>query len=106
MLTYAYICDTCKRTTELRRPAEQRNMPVRCECGEFMRRDYQAEQGHMRQGDLPDWVSVNAGFLPADIPRARQRYAHLGVTVDAKGNAHVPGKNRRRFLKERGLCEL
>jgi hypothetical protein len=75
-----------------------------CHC--FMRRDFKAEQGHMRQGELPDWVSSNAGVMPADVERANRHYANMGVTFDRRGNAHVPGNARKAFLKERGMVEL
>jgi len=60
----------------------------------------------MRQGDLPDWESVNAGVMPDQVEEANREYADLGVRFDSEGNAHVPGNNRRAFLKRRGLTEL
>jgi len=59
----------------------------------------------MRTGDLPDWVSVNAGVSPAQAREANRAYADLGVTFDGKGRAHVPGNNRAKFLKRRGLAD-
>jgi len=70
-----------------------------------MRRDIQAEQ-KPPAGELPDWVSVNAGVDPHRVQEANRYYADLGVRFDATGNAHVPGRNRRKFLKRRGMCEL
>lgn len=76
-------------------------------CAGTMHRDFQAEQGHRRTGALPDWDSINAGVDPEDVPRANKYYAHMGVTFDPRtGNAHVPGCNRKAFLKERGMHDL
>lgn len=33
MPTYEYRCATCEKITELKRPVEDRNKPIECECG-------------------------------------------------------------------------
>lgn len=72
-----------------------------------MVRDYAAERGYgKRCGDLPDWVSVNAGVLPHQVSQANRAYADLGVKFDGQGNAHVPGNSRNAFLKRRGLTDV
>jgi putative FmdB family regulatory protein len=121
MPTYSFICDKCGVKREEARPVDARNSPCSCEiCGHKMRRDYGAEQGHMRMGDLPDWLATDGGFLiPRDnetkqitaegrqqLAQIRRTYDDLGVKVMENGNAIVPGKNRKAFLKRRGLCDL
>ncbi len=71
-----------------------------------MARDFQAE-GHKDHGELPDWNSSNAGVGLDQVRECNEMYADLGVTFDPKtGNAHVPGRNRMKFLKRRGVTEL
>jgi len=100
---YDFECQ-CGRKREEFTHAHERPV-IRCECGREMRPDYQAENGSNRSGELPDWVSIGAGVCPTQSAEASRHYAHLGVTFDDNGHAHVPGRNRTRFLKERGLDE-
>jgi len=109
MPIYAYTCDQCGNDWQENRAIKKRNHYARCrKCGATGRRDLHAEQGHMAKGELPEWASVNAGVLPADIERANKHpaYVGMGVRFDQKGIAHVPGKARKAFLKERGMREL
>lgn len=116
-MLYSYQCDKCGRKVDEFRPMDERNYELPCNepvagkpghhCNGIMQRDLQAEQGHMRTGDLPDWTSMSSGVHPSQVDEANKAYAHLGVTFDRKtGDAHVPGNNRMRYLRERGLVEL
>ena len=106
MPMYCYTCDVCGLNAEELRPMADSDKPMTCVCGQKMRRDYGAEK-HGMSGELPEWTSVNAGVNPDQVAECNQMYAHLGVRFDPKnGNAIVPGNNRRRFLKERGVDEL
>lgn len=110
MPVYCYTCE-CGRTTEVKRATYPRRVPARARCagcGRHAPRDIQAEVGHGRKGDLPDWVSINAGVSPLDVARCNRDpgYRRLGVTFDRQGRAHVPGNNRTKFLKYRGMTEL
>jgi len=103
---YAYKCALCDREVEETRRVKNRYKRTRCGCGGLFERNMSAE-GKPQSGELPDWTSVNAGVAPDQVPEANRYYAHLGVTFDPhSGNAHVPGRNRRKFLKLRGLAEL
>jgi hypothetical protein len=108
-MIYCYRCSKCGKAIEEQRPSGTRNSRRKhyiveaTDCDGVMERDYQSEHAGQRSGELPDWVSVNAGVCPSQIDAANRAYAHLDVKFDHKGNAHVPGKQRNRFLKERGL---
>ncbi len=105
MPEYRFKCECGTRTAQWR-PMKDSSKPEICaECGNDMVRDFQAE-GYKGHGELPDWISENAGVGLGQVRECNEMYAHLGVTFDSKGKAHVPGRNRMRFLKERGLTEL
>ena len=104
---YCYDCPNCEsKESHLRTMAERNKLTSCAKCGAVMQRDLYAEQAHMRKGDLPDWVSNNAGVLPPQVGEANRLYADLGVRFDSDGKAHVPGKNRNAFLKRRGLTDV
>lgn len=117
MAIYVYKCEACDQTVELQRPMGKAPVDPPCmapragkpgkHCTGTMHRDFQAEHGHRRRGALPAWVSINAGVHVEDVPRANKHYAKMDVTFDPRtGNAHVPGRNRKAFLKERGMHDL
>ena len=111
MPIYVYECEraNCRQVTEQHCKRIPDTVPdtVPCaKCGHRAVRSYRMEQGHLRQGDLPDWTSVHGGVLPNQVDEASREYADLGVTFDRNGDAHVPGGVREKYLKRRGLGEL
>ena len=74
-----------------------------CDC----RGDKGCRRAHelRNTGDLPEWTSTNGGVTVDRIAEARKEYADLGVDFNARGDAVVPGNNRQKFLKRRGLGE-
>ncbi len=105
MPEYRFKCECGNRVGQWR---AMRNAakPKVCKCGQTMVRDFQAE-GRKGGGELPDWNSSNAGVGLDQVQECNEMYADLGVTFDPRtGNAHVPGRNRTRYLKRRGLTEL
>lgn len=103
---YAYKCNRCGLVVIDARAVANRNKPKACKCGGKLLRDIAAEGTKGRTGDLPDWLSTNAGVLPLDVARANRHYGPMGVQFDRKGRAMVPGNVRKKFLKERGLVEI
>ena len=108
MPIYVYRCGKCNGVVEQTRSVSERDAEVECPCGGPLVRDLRATllAGTPRSGELPDWTSVNAGFSPYARERAEREYADLGVRIDRKGNVTVPGRNRKAFLKRRGMTEL
>ena len=111
MPTYCYKCDQCGHTAEGQRPVDLRDVRLGCpvpNCMGLLVRDEGREWATQRSstGRLPDWDSVGAGVSPNQVTEANKEYADLGVRFDSDGIAHVPGPNRQKFLKRRGLAEL
>jgi len=107
MPTYAYKCSVCEHVQLELRTMRRRNKVGLCEaCQSAAVRSIGDEQRDGRHtADLPDWISFNAGVAPTQVKEANRQYADLGVWFDRKGDAHVPGNVRDKFLKRRGLFD-
>ena len=105
MPTYCFKCDACEEKTVEDRRIKRRNVITKCSCGGMKRRDQETEfaTSNIVAGKLPDWDTMSAGFMPSQIRAAQREYADLGVKIDKRGIAHVPGPNRDKFLKRRGF---
>lgn len=111
MPTYCYKCQVCGEKAEGQRPVELRDVRIGCPvpgCAGLLMRDQKRELKSQtgRTGRLPDWDSTGAGVCAGQVTEANKAYADLGVRFDSDGIAHVPGPNRQKFIKRRGLVEL
>lgn len=103
MPTYVFKCGACDRPTEVVSPMSERPEVATCPaCGALAYRDFQAELG-VRHGEPDDWITWSLGCDPLSVPVFNRDYADLGVKFDAKGHAHVPGRNVQKYLDRRGF---
>ena len=47
MIEYAYVCDRCKRTLDVK--LKEKKDTIKCQCGETMRRIYQPTSWHFKR---------------------------------------------------------
>jgi len=110
MPTYCYKCDKCGKHEDIPRPDNHRDVALPCreiKCTGWLQRDLLRElESQRHSGKLRNWLSLGAAVNAGQVQEANRLYADLDVHFDKRGMAHVPGRNRDKFLKRRGFVQL
>ena len=109
MTIYSYICEACGHKQEVRRGMNEEEVPVLCnKCSFVMCRDWQADFGRQRHGDIWPMESYAAGVHPKQIPEMVEFDKKHGVPTDytPDGDPVFRGpKHRRRYCEAHGLFD-
>lgn len=108
MSTYCYRCPGCKTTSTIDKPMAASNRPEQCSCGEWLERDYQAEQcsGH---GDYADpIISESMAFDSADANEHRRQFPNVGLAIEGRSAYPILRslKQKKEYLKKRGFVDV
>lgn len=109
MTKYSYICNACGHKQEVVRSMKDDELPVLCDiCSFVMRRDFQADFGKQRYGDIWPMTSYAAGVHHKQIPEMRKFDKEHGVPTDYSedGDPVFRGpKHRRKYCEAHGLFD-
>lgn len=108
MPTYSYKC-SCGQKQEVVKPMKDVTLPVLCEKDGFvMARDFQADFGRQRYGDIWPMASYAAGVHPKQIPemRAFDKKHEVPTEYTSGGDPVFTGpKHRRKYCQAHGLFD-
>lgn len=109
MTVYSFICKTCGHKQEVARPMHESDLPVLCgKCSFVMTRDFKADFGKQRYGDIWPMASYAAGVHPKQIPEMRKIDEKNGVPTDytPDGDPIFTGpKHRKRYCEAHGMFD-
>lgn len=95
MPEYTFKCSCGHRQTVIR-PMSESDLPVLCEIDGFaMSRDFAADFGRQRHGDIWPMVSAMAGINPSQIDEFRKFDKQKGVPTEYTPDGDVVFRSRR-----------
>lgn len=105
-VTYCFIC-SCGKKQEVVRSMSESDLPVLCDKDGFvMDRNFSAELGPQRHGDIWPMESYAAGVHPKQIPEMREFDKKNGVPTDYSEDGDPilrgPG-HRKKYCEAHGL---
>ena len=108
MPTYCFECQTCEESKEVIRPMADSNVPVICECGKRMVRNFSAELNSIRGDYNEPIVSDSMAFDAIDLVEHRKRFPNIEVVVDHARSARPVFRSlsqKRGYLKARRFVD-
>ena len=99
MPSYTFKCPACGRRQTVIRSMKDSELPVLCEKDSFvMNRDYQADFGKQRFGDIWPYASYAAGVSPSEVPEMQKVDRANGVPTEytPDGDPVFRGKSHRK----------
>ena len=109
MPQYTFKCSACgNRQTVIRSMAES-DVPVLCEVDAFvMQRDYKADFGKQRFGEIWPFASYAAGASPSEVPALHEFDMKNGVPTDYSDDGDPifrSPSHRKKYCEAHGLFD-
>lgn len=107
MPIYCFTCDKCGGYTEEQRLMSESSKPKVCDCGDVMRRQFQAESPAHRPGNWP-MVSDAVGVNPDQSAAASEHARSIGIPTEfnSQGQAvFTSARHRKKYCEAIGFYD-